>query len=101
MTHEEAIESVLGLFAFEGIGTSEDEIKLAIAYYLKARNAVLCDAEPEAWVREGFFEELHKDGSHSGIQTVLWLEEVCPGKRHSKRIPIFAALSDNPKGETP
>ena len=48
-------------------------------------------SEPVAWIRDGFLEQLHDDGGHSGIQTVLWLDEENPGKRHSKRIPLYAA----------
>jgi hypothetical protein len=56
--------------------------------------------EPVAWIRDGFLDELHKDGSHSGSQTVLWLDERNAGKRHTKRIPIFA-ITPTPDSQNP
>jgi hypothetical protein len=111
MTHSEAVEAAAkhsyehegdrkGVF-YIGWENEPEEVKAEwrgcvsepIAAYLEARGAVLCSATPVGWADDVFAD----------LATNEQLDYR--GKEHSERvrklypIPLFVALSDNPKGE--
>ena len=90
-SHDTAIEAAEAAYwSTENDPEGARDMRAAISAYLKEMGS-----EAACWVRAGFIDDLHKEGTHSGIQTVLWLDEETAGKRHPKRIPLFLAPSED------
>ena len=98
MTHEEALSKAIGPNGAFASQVERDRLSSQIAAYLEARGAVLCEAEPVAYVCSDGPE--YQSGSFVGHRGgVVW--NLATNQWDTASVPLHAALSDNPKGETP